>query len=62
MEMRRQNGTQWDSAGLSGTGFPGLRALTWVTRNARTRGGQIVGFARRGMENVQVSGYSDGWE
>jgi hypothetical protein len=37
MEMRRQNGTQRDSAGLSGTGFPGLGALTWATRNSRTR-------------------------
>jgi len=61
MEMRRQNGTQRDSAGLSGTGFPGLGALTWATRNPRTRGGQNAGFTRRGMENPQVSGYSDGW-
>ena len=50
MEMRWQNGTPWDSAGLSGTGFPGLGALTWVTRNSRTRGGQNAGFTQRGME------------
>jgi hypothetical protein len=50
MGMRRQNGTQRDSAGLSGTGFPSLGALTWDTRNSRTRGGQNAGFTRRGME------------
>jgi hypothetical protein len=61
MEMRSQNGTWRDSAGLSGTGFPGLGALTWATRNSRTRGGQNAGFTRRGMEKWQVSGYSDGW-
>jgi hypothetical protein len=60
MEMRRQNGTQRDSAGLSGTGFLGLGALTWATRNSRTWGGQNAGFTRRGMEKSQVSGYSDG--
>ena len=49
MEMRRQNGTQRDSAGLSGTGFPGLGALTWATRNSWTRGGQNADFTRRGM-------------
>jgi hypothetical protein len=58
--MRWQNGTQWDSAGLSATGFPGLGALTWATRNSRTRGGQNAGFARRRMEKWQVSGHSDG--
>ena len=62
MEMRRQNGTQRDSAGLSGTGLPGLGALTWASRNSRTRGGQNAGFTRRGTKNPQVSGYSDGWE
>jgi hypothetical protein len=50
IEMRRQNGTQRDSAGLSGTGFPDLGALTWATRNSRTRGGQNAGFTRRKME------------
>jgi hypothetical protein len=60
IEMRQQNGMQRDSAGLSGTGFPGLGALTWATRNSRTRGGQNAGFTRRGMDKWQVSGYSDG--
>src|ERR1022692_3961349 len=50
MEMRRQNGTQRDSVGLSRTGFPGLGALTWATRNSRTRGGQNAGFTRRRMD------------
>jgi hypothetical protein len=58
--MRRQNGTQRDSAGLSGTGFPGLGALTWATRNSRTRGGRNAGFTRRGMKKQQVSGHSNG--
>jgi hypothetical protein len=49
-ELRWQNGTQRDSAGLSGTGFPDLGALTWATRNSRTPGGQNAGFTRRGME------------
>src|SRR6202034_2634934 len=48
IEMRWQDGTQRDSAGLSGTGFPGLGALTWATRNSRTRGGRNAGFTRRG--------------
>jgi hypothetical protein len=51
MEMRSQNGTWRDSAGLSGTGFPGLGALTWAIRNSRTRGGQNVGFTRREWRN-----------
>lgn len=50
MEMRSQNGTQRDAAGLSGTGFPSPGALTWATRNSRTWGGQNAVFARRGME------------
>jgi hypothetical protein len=50
MEMRWQNGPQRDSAGLSGTGFPGLGALTWPTRDSRTRGGRNAGFTLRGIE------------
>jgi hypothetical protein len=51
MEMRWQNGTHWDSAGLGGTDFPGLGALTWATRNSRTRGGRNTDFAPREWRN-----------
>jgi hypothetical protein len=44
MEMRWQNGAQRDSAGLSGTGFPGLGALTWA-----------LGIHGRGADGMRVS-------
>jgi hypothetical protein len=53
--------------GHSGTPLDSIRrvpgtldALTWATRYARTRGGQIAGFTRREMKKWQVSGHSDG--
>jgi hypothetical protein len=51
------SGTVMDSVGRV---LNHLGALTWATRPARTRGGQNAVFVWRGMENVQVSGYSDG--
>jgi len=53
----RHNGTTLDSLGNV---FRTLNALTWATRSARTRGGQIGDLTRWGMEKQQVSGYSDG--
>ncbi len=53
------SGTPLDSAGQV---LDALGALTWATRYARTRGGQIADLTRRGMENAQVSGHSDGQE
>jgi hypothetical protein len=54
-----RSGTPLDFLGRA----PGtLGALTWATRRARTWDGQNAFFKRRGMENAQVSGYSDGQE
>ena len=53
----RHSGTPLDCLGRVACG---LGALTWVTRRARTRGGQNAALTRRDMENAQVSGYSDG--
>jgi hypothetical protein len=37
-----------------------LRALTWATRDSRTRGGQNASFTRLGIEEQQASSHSDG--
>ena len=51
------SGTPLDSVGL----VYRASALTWATRNSRTRGGQDADSTRRGMAKKQVSAHSDGW-